>query len=44
VEVSGIKPTSKGNRAIVDTTINVFNQSDKAVLVYITKRMLAGRD
>jgi acyl dehydratase len=44
VEVAGIKPTSKGNRAIVDSTITVFNQNDEAVLVYTVKRMLAGRE
>lgn len=44
VEVAGIKPTSKGNRAIVDSTIQVFNQSDDRVLVYTAKRMLAGRE
>jgi acyl dehydratase len=44
VEVAGLRPTSKGNRAIVDSTINVFNQDDDLVLVYTAKRMLAGRD
>ena len=44
VEVAGVKPTSKGNRAIVDSTINVFNQNDENVLVYTAKRMLAGRE
>jgi acyl dehydratase len=44
VEVAGVKPTSKGNRAIVDSTITVFNQNDETVLVYTAKRMLAGRE
>ena len=44
VEVAGVKPTSKGNRAIVDSTITVFNQNDEIVLVYTAKRMLAGRE
>lgn len=44
VEVAGVKPTSKGNRAIVDSTITVYNQRDEPVLVYTAKRMLAGRD
>jgi 3-hydroxybutyryl-CoA dehydratase len=44
VEVAGIKPTSKGNRAIVDSTISVFNQNDEPVLTYTAKRMLAGRE
>ena len=44
VEVAGVKPTSKGNRAIVDSTIEVFNQNDEPVLTYTAKRMLAGRE
>jgi acyl dehydratase len=44
VEVAGVKPTSKGNRAIVDSSITVFNQRDEPVLVYTAKRLLAGRD
>jgi len=44
VEVAGVKPTSKGNRAIVDSTITVFNLNDETVLVYTAKRMLAGRE
>jgi acyl dehydratase len=44
VEVAGVKPTSKGNRAIVDSTITVYNQRDEPVLVYTAKRMLAGRE
>jgi len=43
VEVGGIKPTSKGNRAIVDSNIDVFNQRGEAVLRYTARRMLAGR-
>jgi 3-hydroxybutyryl-CoA dehydratase len=44
VEVAGVKPTSKGNRAIVDSTITVFNQNGETVLVYTARRMLAGRE
>ena len=44
VEVAGVKPTSKGNRAIVDTTITVFNQNDENLLVNNAKRMIAGRE
>ena len=44
VEVADVKPTSKGNRAIVDSTIEVFNQNDELVLIYTAKRMLAGRE
>ena len=44
VEVTGVKPTSKGNRAVVDSTITVFNQGDDVVLVYTARRLLAGRE
>ena len=43
VEVAGVKPTSKGNRAIVDSAIDVFNQRGEVVLRYTARRMLAGR-
>ena len=43
VEVAGVKPTSKGNRAIVDSNIEVFNQRGEPVLRYTARRMLAGR-
>ena len=43
VEVAGVKPTSKGNRAIVDSNIEVFNQRGEPVLSYTARRMLAGR-
>ena len=43
VEVTGIRPTSKNNRAIVDSTIEVFNQRGTKVMTYTAKRMLAGR-
>lgn len=44
VEVTGIRPTSKGGRAIVDSTISVYNQRDEHVMTYTARRMLAGRD
>lgn len=44
VEVTGIRPTSKGNRAIVDSTIEVYNQRDELVMTYTARRMLAGRE
>jgi acyl dehydratase len=44
VEVAGVKPTTKGNRAIVDSTITVLNQNDETVLIYTARRMLAGRE
>lgn len=43
VEVTGVRQTSKGNRAIVDTHISVRNQNNKEVIAYDVKRMLAGR-
>lgn len=43
VEVTGIRPTSKDNRAIVTSRVEVFNQSNEAVLTYDVTRMLAGR-
>jgi acyl dehydratase len=44
VEVTGIRPTSKGNRAIVASRVDVFNQHDEGVMTYDVVRMLAGRD
>lgn len=44
VEVDGIRPTSKGGRAIVDSTISVFNQRGEKVMTYSARRMLAGRE
>lgn len=43
VEVTGVRPTSKNNRAIVDSRIDVYNQRDELVMTYTAKRMLAGR-
>ena len=43
VTVTGIRPTSQGNRAIVDSEIAVFNQRGVCVMTYQAKRMLAGR-
>jgi acyl dehydratase len=42
VEITEVRPTSKGNRAIVASTVTVFNQLDENVLTYQVKRMLAG--
>lgn len=42
IEITDIRPTSKGNRAVVVSSVTVFNQSDVAVLTYVVKRMLAG--
>lgn len=43
VTVAGIRPTSKANRAIVDSDIEVFNQHGECVMTYQARRMLAGR-
>lgn len=44
VTVTSIRPTSKGNRAIVDSQIDVYNQRDEQVMTYTARRMLAGRE
>ena len=43
VEVTGIRPTSKGGRAVVDSRIDVSNQRNEIVMTYTAKRLLAGR-
>jgi len=43
VEVTGIKPTSKSGRAVVDSIIEVFNQGGVKVMTYTARRLLAGR-
>ncbi|CAG9274546.1 MaoC_dehydrat_N domain-containing protein [Paraburkholderia unamae] len=43
VEVEEVKPTSKHNRAVVTSRVEVLNQRDELVLSYTVKRMLAGR-
>jgi 3-hydroxybutyryl-CoA dehydratase len=43
VTVTGVKPTSKGNRAIVDSEVLAHNQDARIVLRYTIRRMLAGR-
>lgn len=43
VEVIVIRPTSKGNRAIVTTTNNIVNQRNEVVITYSAIRMMAGR-
>ena len=42
VEVTAIKPTSKGNRAIVTSKVDIYNQQGHGVLTYEIVRMLAG--
>ena len=43
VTVTGIRPTSKSNRAVVDSRVDVFNTRSELVLEYDVKRLLAGR-
>jgi 3-hydroxybutyryl-CoA dehydratase len=43
VEVEEVKPTSRNNRAIVTSRVDVLNQRDERVLSYTAKRLLAGR-
>jgi acyl dehydratase len=43
VEFTGVRPTSQGNRAIVDSMITIFNQRTEPVLRYTSRRMIAGR-
>ena len=43
VEVTSVRPTSKGNRGIVVSRIDVKNQHDEVVMTYEATRMLAGR-
>ncbi len=43
-EVSELRPTSKGNRAIVRTKNEVKNQKGEVVLIYDPLRMMKGRE
>lgn len=43
VEVTAVRPTSKGNRGIVTTVNNVINQKGETVITYRAVRMMAGR-
>lgn len=43
IELTGLRPTSKGNRAVVDSRVTVINQNDITVMEYDVKRLLAGR-
>ena len=44
VEVTSVRPTSKGNRGIVASRIEVKNQHGEIVIIYEATRMLAGRE
>ena len=43
VEITALRPTSAGNRAVVETTVEVFNDRDERVMTYEALRLLAGR-
>ncbi len=43
IEVIGIRPTSRGGRAIVSSMNNVRNQHAELVMTYKAVRMMAGR-
>lgn len=43
VEFTAVRPTSTGNRAIVDSSITILNQRDEPVQHYTSRRMIAGR-
>lgn len=43
IEVTGIRPTSRSGRAVVDSAIDVFNQDGRCVMHYDARRLLAGR-
>ncbi len=43
VEVTAVRPTSKGNRGIVTTQNDVVNQRGDIVITYKAVRMMAGR-
>ncbi|WP_420412751.1 MaoC family dehydratase [Roseibium sp.] len=44
VEVLNVRPTSKGNRAVVTTRNDIINQNGEIVITYTAKRLLAGRE
>jgi acyl dehydratase len=43
VEITSVRPTSKGNRGIVASKIDVKNQTGEIVISYEATRMLAGK-
>ncbi len=44
VEVKSVRPTSKGNRGIVESLNHVVNQRGEVTQTYRTVRMIAGRE
>ncbi|MFH1870820.1 MAG: MaoC family dehydratase [Pseudomonadota bacterium] len=43
IEVTEIRETSKGGRAVVTSRVDIFNQHTEMVMTYIATRLLAGR-
>jgi acyl dehydratase len=43
IEVTSVRPTSKGNRGIVASRVDIKNQNGELVISYEATRMLAGR-
>jgi len=43
VEVTGIKPTSRHERAVLSSQVHVYNQREDVVLTYNVTRLVAGR-
>jgi acyl dehydratase len=43
VEITGLRPTSKSGRAVVASSVDIFNQHGTMVITYEVKRLLAGR-
>ncbi len=43
IEITSVRPTSRGNRGIVVSRIDVKNQKNEVVMTYEATRMLAGR-
>jgi acyl dehydratase len=44
IEILGVKPTSKGNRAVVTSMNDVINQRGEKTMTYKAVRMMAGRE
>lgn len=43
IEITAIRPTARGNRAVVESAVAVSNQHGARVMDYEVKRLLAGR-
>lgn len=43
VQITALRPTSKGNHAVIDSLVTVRNQDGTDVMRYSVKRLLAGK-